>query len=136
MPQDSESGRKAREWGLSTARLVAREIGAEMLRVNSNECNYRGARIVIKCARDGTDSVGVTYAMLKRVKKVYGAFEGADNSFHIWVLSSSEYNQLARKRVSTTRRYTNTGPIGMVQKESFKSRSKESFPLRLPHPSH
>ena len=75
MGQDRNTGAAADEFGRTTAPLIAKRIGATMLGSASNEATLGGKRVVIKCARSQTTSVGVTYLMLNKLDQVIGAFE-------------------------------------------------------------
>lgn len=96
MPQDRESGRRAAEWGLKTGAAVAAAVGAVKLRDGSNECDYRGQRVVIKCAHEKTLYVGVLTEMLSRLDAVIGAFERPDGGFDLRKMSRDEYLRLMR----------------------------------------
>ncbi len=71
MPQDRDTGAAGNEYGHETALRVAEKVGASGLGKASNECRIDGKRIVIKCARAGTASVGVTYKMLDRLDGIW-----------------------------------------------------------------
>ena len=70
MTQDRASGAAANDWGLTTARAIASQIGAVMKSRASNEALLDGKKVVIKCAASATDSVGVTFKMLDRLDSV------------------------------------------------------------------
>src|SRR5713226_4523479 len=75
MPQDRDTGAAANEFGRATARKIATKIGATEIQRSSNECRVDGEKIVIKCARVDTPSIGVTYKMLDHLDGILGAFE-------------------------------------------------------------
>ena len=77
MPQDQSTGAEANDYGRRTARAIAAALGAKLNGTRSNEATRNGARVVIKCARSGTTSVGVTYEMQKSLQYVFAAFEMA-----------------------------------------------------------
>ena len=81
MPQDQETGAAGDAFGRETAPLIAQAIGATMRGGASNEADFNGQRVVIKCARQKTQSVGVTYQMLERLDAIVAAFELDDGSF-------------------------------------------------------
>lgn len=118
MPQDRFSGAEADEFGREFGRRIAAAIGAEMLRTTSNECLLNGERMVIKCARKRTQSVGVSYKMMERIKAVLGAFEQDDGSYAIWKLSVERYSRLARPSVASGAAVA--GKLGQVEKARFE----------------
>src|SRR3954463_10245536 len=81
MPEDQESGAAGDASGRQTAPQIAQAVAAIMLGGTSNEAIINDRRIVIKCARKLTRSVGVTYRMLDRIDSVVAAFERDDGSF-------------------------------------------------------
>jgi hypothetical protein len=91
-------------------------LGAVPSRRGSNEATLANERIVIKCAAVNTDSVGVTYLMLDRVNRVFGAFQLDDGSFEVRSLSSAKY----RAAMSPTRSQgPSAGRVGIVKKAVF-----------------
>jgi hypothetical protein len=88
---------------------------------SSNECSLGGKRIVIKCARPNTNSVGVTYLMLKRLDEIVGAFELDDGSFEVWALTPSQYQQSMR---ATASKGPSAGRVGLVTKVVFEERGR------------
>jgi hypothetical protein len=62
--QTRESGSAANDYGRYASRLLAGSIGATPASNASNEFNFRGDRITIRCGRANTKSVGVTFKML------------------------------------------------------------------------
>ena len=116
MPQDQHTGAAAGEYGRSTARQIARLIGAQPVSETSNECLLDDVRIVIKCARHNTMSVGVTYTMLDRIERVLGAFETAEGSYELLWLDRDTY----RSHMTATRSTTGAaGKMGMVLRQIF-----------------
>ena len=80
MPQDQESGARAVKYGLQTARKIAQELGgAKIGNARSNEYEVSGRKIVIKCARLNTKSVGVPYRLLDSVAAIFGSFHSLIN---------------------------------------------------------
>ncbi|MBK8018842.1 MAG: hypothetical protein IPK20_20495 [Betaproteobacteria bacterium] len=122
MPQNKQSGVAGNQFGRTTAPLIAREIGARMLGTKSNEAELDGERIVIKCARAGTLSVGVSYLMLKRIRRVLGAFEQSNGSFCIYSLTVAEYS----KAMTPTRsKGPSAGKVGIVRRAVFETRGTQ-----------
>jgi hypothetical protein len=119
MEQDQQSGATGDAFGTKTAPLIAKSIGANMLNPNSNEATYGGELVVIKCAGPKTSSVGVTYLMLKRLKKVIGAFQQDDGSFEVISLPVSIFKDHMRE---TRSRGASAGKVGLVSRRVFKTR--------------
>ena len=79
--------------------------------------SLNGQRIVIKCAHAKTDSVGVTYRMLKGLDAVIGAFEVEDDEYDIWSLSPDIY----RKEMKETRSQgPSAGKVGKVKRNVYQ----------------
>ncbi len=121
MPQDNVTGAAANEWGRETARRIAREIGATMNDPTSNESILNGKRIVIKCASQKNNSVGVTYTMLEGIELIIGAFQQDDGSFELWTLNQEDF----RSRMRATRSQgASAGKVGIVRKRTFTTHGK------------
>jgi hypothetical protein len=103
---------------LNTGRKLAQQLGATPLSERSNECLLKGERIVIKCAKPETDSVGVTFRMLERITRVFGAFQQPDGSFRIWALPASAFGLSMRDSQSGRRRGA-TPKVGLVRRSKF-----------------
>ncbi len=116
MPQDRISGAGANTWGRDTARQIASRIGATMNNSKSNEATLDGKRVVIKCAAPKTDSVGVTYKMLKNLDTIVGAFQLDDGSFELWSLSPANFRGAMRP---TRSRGDAAGKVGLVRRGTF-----------------
>lgn len=82
-----------------------------MLGRHSNEAMWEHRRIVIKCARFGTTSVGVTYRMLNVIDAVIAAFQLRDGSFDLFHLSAEMYKSLMTPSRSTP---DAAGRVGIV----------------------
>lgn len=119
MPQDKETGAAGNQFGRTTAPLIARAIGAQMLGTQSNEAELDGERIAIKCARAGTPSVGVSYLMLRRIGRVLGAFEQLNGSFCIYSLTVDEYS---RAMTPTKSKGPSAGRVGLVRRAVFEAK--------------
>ena len=129
MPQDKESGATAAKWGRDTARQLIEKLGAKPLSNISNEALLDDELIVVKCAKANTDTVGVTFIMLARVSRVFGAFQQSDGSFDIWSLPSSIYSKHTRESVG---RGTSAGKYGLVRRDTFHSLGNHIGIVRLP----
>ena len=121
MHQDQESGAAGDTFGTETAPLIAKAIGATMVGAYSNEANYLGERVVIKCAGRRTTSVGVTYLMLKRLKKVIAAFQLDNGSFEVFALPAATYQKEMRP---TKSQGASAGRVGIVSKRLFVTRGQ------------
>lgn len=129
MPQNQETGAAGNTFGRETAGKVAAVLGATMVGRGSNEARMGGRRIVIKCARVTTPSVGVTYRMLELVDAILGAFEQADGSFEIVELSPAAYKRLMQPTRSTG---PSAGRVGIVSRPSFIAHGIRLRTIRLP----
>jgi hypothetical protein len=114
MAQDRDTGAAANEFGRETAPRIARMIGATMLGSTSNEATLDGKRVVIKCARQRTTSIGVTYLMLDNLDQVIGAFEQGDGSFTLYALPASRFRAEMRESQS---RGASAGKVGLVSRK-------------------
>lgn len=128
MPQDRESGRRAAEWGLKTADAIAKALGATKIRNGSNECLFEGRRVVIKCAHERNQYVGVLTDMLERIDAVIGAFERPDGAFDLRSMSREDYLRLMR--TSKSRRHVpNRGQ--QVRRADFEAHGAYMTTIRL-----
>lgn len=118
MTQNRTSGAAGNAFGSETAPLIAVAIGAQMLGAQSNEAVYKNRRVVIKCARPKTTSVGVTYLMLDRVAAVIGAFQQNDGSFKVVSLPAAVFRKKMRDTRSTG---ASKGRVGLVGRAVFES---------------
>jgi len=121
MPQDQTTGAAANEFGRQTARRLATAIGARIRGSGSNEADYQGRRIVIKCARAATSSVGVTYRMLEHLHEVVGAFENANGAYELFALPAAEFVKHQRPTASTG---AAAGKVGLVSRTVFESQGR------------
>lgn len=128
MTQDRASGAAAGKWGRETARALARQLGATApVGNNSNECLLDGKRVVIKCAKPATSSVGVTFHMLKKLDAVAGAFQRDDGAFAIWLLTAA----LFKDHMRDTRSRSSAGRVGIVSRDVFETKGKALGRVRL-----
>jgi len=117
MSQGPESGARAVEYGLQTARRIAQILGARKRgSARSNEYELRNRTIVIKCARTKTNGVGVSYKMLHRVTSIFGSFEVEKNLYDIYEMNPKVYRKLMTPTRSTG---PSAGRVGMVRKSGF-----------------
>jgi hypothetical protein len=129
MPQDRETGAAGNAFGRETAPRIGQALGATRTSKTSNEFELRGRHVVIKCARVGTSSVGVTYKMLDQLEAVLGAFEEPDGRFGVYEISAAEFSR--RMRPSRSKRYAEP-KVGLVAKKDFLERGKLVSRVALP----
>jgi hypothetical protein len=118
VPQDQASGAVANKYGRETARIIAAAIGAKMLGRASNEAELKGSRVVIKCARAKTTSVGVTYQMQKELHSVIAAFELEDGTYKVISLPITAF---AKAQRPTRSQGAAAGKVGLVSRAVFES---------------
>ena len=129
MPQDRESGAAAVEYGLETARRIAKFLGAKKIgNLRSNEYDLEGKRVVIKCARATTKSVGVLYHMLTRLDAVIGCFETEAGSYELYKMTPEMYTKNMRP---TRSKGASSGRVGIVRKSTFIDKSKRIKTVKL-----
>jgi len=122
MPQGRESGARAVEYGLQTARKIAQILGGRKVgNKRSNEYEIENKSIVIKCARIRTNSVGVSYRMLKRVTAILGCFEVEENVYDIYEMKPKVYSKHMTPTRSTG---SSKGRVGKVKKSVFLDRGR------------
>jgi hypothetical protein len=89
MPQDRESGDKARLDGHKMAKLMAEAIGAELIRPGfSNEAILR---IELKFAHIGNPQIGITEPTLARVSRVVAAIQDEDGRYSLFEVTADWY---------------------------------------------
>jgi len=94
MPQDRESGDRARKWGYENARNVAAHLGATFINPGrSNEATWNNRRILIKSAHYGDSQIGATSATLNRVDAIVAALQDRDGLYTIYEVSSNWFKQ-------------------------------------------
>jgi hypothetical protein len=128
MAQDRASGAAAAAWGKRTAEALAKKLGATKPAGASNECLLDGNRVVIKCAKPATRSVGVTFSMLDRLDDIIAAFQRDDGAFELWSLTPAAFRQYMRE---TRSRGSSAGKVGLVEREVFRAKGKALGKVRL-----
>ena len=129
MPQDKISGAAAVEYGLETARRIAKSLGAKKIgNLRSNEYDLDGKRIVIKCARVTTNSIGVPYHMLERLDAVIGSFETEPRTYQLYEMTPKMYKENMRP---TGSKGASSGRVGMVRKSTFINKCKRINTVKL-----
>ena len=129
IPQGQESGARAVEYGLQTARKIAEKLGGIKIgKARSNEYEIDNRKVVIKCARTTTNSVGVPYQMLNRVAAILGSFETENGTYDIYEMRPDTYLEHMRPTRSTG---PSAGRVGMVRKSVFVDRGKFLMNLHI-----
>jgi HD superfamily phosphodiesterase len=102
MPQDRESGNKARRWGYENARNVAAHLGATLINPGrSNEAMWNHRRILIKSAHYGDPEIGATPATLDRVDAIVAALQDRDNAYSLYEITPAWFRQHMRQSRSS-----------------------------------
>jgi hypothetical protein len=117
LSQDRTTGAAGNDFGRTTAPRIAAAIGAAIKGPASNEATWSGKRIVIKCARASTNSVGVSYRMLDRLESILAAFERSDGRFDIFEMEASVFAANARE---TRSKGASAGKVGLVPRTVFQ----------------
>ena len=129
MPQCQEGGARAVEYGLQTARKIAEKLGGIGIgNDRSNEYVINGKKVVLKCARVSTNSIGVTYQMLDRVSAIRGSFETENGTYDIYEMSPDTYRENMRPTRSTG---PSAGRVGMLRKSAFVMQGKFLMNVRI-----
>jgi hypothetical protein len=117
VPQDQKSGAAAVKYGLDTARKIAKTLGAVKVgNERSNEYDWGGRLIVIKCARANTRTVGVPYHMLKKLDAVIGSFETGPDTYELYEMAP----QMFVDNMKPTRsKGPSAGRVGVVRRSTF-----------------
>ena len=102
MPQDRESGNRARKWGYENARNVAAHLGATLINPGrSNEATWNNRRILIKSAHYGDPEIGATPATLNRVDAIVAALQDHDNAYTLYEITPACFRQNMRRSRSS-----------------------------------
>lgn len=108
---------------------IAEKLGGiKVGRARSNEYEIDNRKVVIKCARATTNSVGVPYQMLNRVAAILGSFETANGTYDIYEMRPDTYRQHLRPTRSTG---PSAGRVGIVRKLAFVDRGKFLMNLHI-----
>ena len=106
MPQDRESGARAREFGYHMAQRIAQALGATLINPRrSNEAVLGGRRILIKSAHYGV-SIGATEASLGRVEAIIAALQDRDGGYTLYEVATAWFQHNMRP---------STSPVMMVR---------------------
>jgi hypothetical protein len=94
MPQNRDSGDRARKWGYDMAQKVANYLGAILTNPQrSNEALLGNRRILIKSAHYGNPQIGATLATLNRVSAVIAALQDKDRDYSLYEVPSNRFLQ-------------------------------------------
>ena len=100
MPQDRDSGDRARKFGYYMAQKVANRLGATLINPSrSNEAILNNRRILIKSANYGVPQIGATPATLDRVEAIIAALQDKDEAYTLYEVTPSWF----RLRMSPSR---------------------------------
>jgi len=116
MTQDRDSGAEANRYGREMARVIANRLGTSCPDKNSNECVYKGKRVVIKCAHARTQDIGVSYRMLERIDEIIAAFEQDSGAYRLYCLTPAQFRKNMRPTAS---KGPAAGRVGLVRKSVF-----------------
>lgn len=90
MPQDRDSGDRARKWGYYMAQKVANHLGATLINPGrSNEAIWKDRRILIKSANYGVPQIGATLATLDRVEAIIATLQDKDKAYTLYEVTLS-----------------------------------------------
>jgi hypothetical protein len=102
MPQDRESGNRARKWGYENAQNVAAHLGATLINPGrSNEAMWNNRRILIKSAHYGDPQIGATLATLNRVDAIIAALQNHDNAYILYEITPTWFRKNMRQSRSS-----------------------------------
>ena len=97
MPQDRESGDRARRYGYQMAERVAEALGATLINPGvSNEATWRNQRILIKSARYRTSEIGATEATLQRVDAIVAALQDSNDGYTLYQVTPVWFRERMR----------------------------------------
>lgn len=116
MPQNQSSGAKANLYGRETAKHIAHAIGAHLLSNSSNEAEYKGESVVIKCAKPKTTNIGVTYKMQEHIANVIAALQNEEGTYTV---ISLPINIFIKHQRPTRSRGASANKVGLVSRNTF-----------------
>jgi len=94
MPQDRESGNRARMWGLRMAQIVANHLGATLMNPGrSNDAILKNRKVLIKSAHYRVPEIGATIATLDRIDAIIAALQDRDGLYTIYEVSPNWFRQ-------------------------------------------
>jgi hypothetical protein len=102
MPQDRESGDRARRWGYENAQNVAIRLGATLINPGrSNEATWNNRRILIKSAHYGDPEIGATHATLNRIDAIIAALQDRSSAYTLYEITPPWFRQNMRQSRSS-----------------------------------
>ena len=122
MPQDTESGARASQYGRECGKRIIDAIGAKSVKLGSNECLLHGELLSVHCAHRDNGSIGVTYKVAERIAAVLGAFEQEDGSYVVLRMPKKRYKELMRDTRSRGPAQNKVGIVGRTDFERYGSR--------------
>jgi len=128
MPQDRESGERADKYGRETAKKIAERISATSISETSNEFLHKNRKITIRCARNKTHDIGVSYKMLERIDAVIAALEQDNEEYKLYEISPQSFKQHMRE---TKSKGASAGKVGLVRKNVFMNEGKLISTIKL-----
>lgn len=94
MPQDRESGARARAFGYQMGQRVALAIGATLTNPGqSNEAIWDTRRILIKSAHRGVPEIGATDATLARIEAIVVALQDQDGDYSMYQVTPEWFRE-------------------------------------------
>ena len=99
MGQDTLSGQRAQQWGVRTARNIARMLDAEKASDQplANEFFLDGKRVAIKCAKPATTQCGLTNTMRDRVDYIICASQNLEGAFRLYKVTPQQWEEHANE---------------------------------------
>jgi len=102
MPQNRNSGDRARKWGYAMAQKLANHLGATLMNPKqSNEAIWNNRRILIKSAHFGVPEIGATTATLDRVEAIIAALQEEDGGYTLYEVEPTWFRQNMKPSRST-----------------------------------
>lgn len=102
MPQNRDSGDRARRWGYDMAQEVASHLGAILIKPKgSNEAIWNNRKVLIKSAHFGVPEIGATTATLDRAEAIIAALQNQDGAYTIYEVEPAWFRQNMKPSRST-----------------------------------
>lgn len=118
MPQDRESGARARKWGYTMGQKVSDYIGATLLEPGqSNEAIWNGRNILIKAAHYGVPQIGATPATLDRIDAIIAVLEDPDGEFSLYEIAPAWFKKEMKPSLSPKASHVMMRQCTSVRKE-------------------
>jgi len=95
MPQDSNTGRNANQFGHRIARIVAKEFGLEFTgHPTSNLCKGPKGICLVKSAKKGNSYIGILKTMLPKLNFIYAVIECDKDTYQVFEISKEKFKEL------------------------------------------